>query len=167
MEKCVICGEDQDSQYYSGHNICTACADVMEDVMGEYFIRAIWRSEPKEHGAYLKYLADTTQYISDYKKLTSNTGKYTKDISERAAHALEESETPSRQRYFERMQEVLQWLEENPQFYHYYFKEYYVCPECGASLFENYEKHEVGEWLVISCSNCGTGIKKYYSPNLV
>lgn len=167
MEKCVICGEDQDTQQYPGHNICTTCADIMEDVMGEYFIRTIWHSEPKEHSGYLRYLENTTKYISDYKKLTSKSQKYTKDISERTAQALETSETPSKQRYFERMQKVLDWLEKTPQFYHYYFKEYYVCPECGASIFENYIKDEVGDWLVITCSRCGNAIKKYYSPKLV
>ncbi|NYT19374.1 MAG: hypothetical protein GKC08_03665 [Methanosarcinales archaeon] len=168
MEKCVICGDDQDYKQYEGYNICTACADIMEDVMGEYFMKTVQdASKPKAHEGYLHYLDNTTRYVSDYKKITSKSHKYTKDVSERADDAIQESKTPSKQRYFERMHEVLDWLEKTPQFYHYYFKEHYMCPSCGSSIFEKYESEEVGEWLVISCSNCGAMIKKYFSPKLV
>ncbi|MGP8322083.1 MAG: hypothetical protein ACT6FE_07150 [Methanosarcinaceae archaeon] len=167
METCVICGQEQDTKLYDAYNICTTCADIMEDVMGEYFIRTILHSKPKAHGGYLKYLNNTTKYISDYKKLTVKSHNHTKDISRRAADAIGNSDMPSKQRYFERMQEVLDWLGKCPQFYHYYFKDYYLCPTCGASIFEKYSKDEVGDWVVVSCSNCSTVIKKYFSLKTV
>jgi ribosomal protein L37AE/L43A len=165
MNTCLICGDMQDARHYAGYNICTACADVMEDIMGEYFVRTIWRSEPKAHEGYLSYLDRTTRYISDYKKLTRKSGQYTMNVSSRIPDAMQSnSGHPSRQRYFEYMQKVLDWLAKTPEFYHYYFKEYYVCPSCGSSIFEKYVRHNIGEWLVVSCSNCDTVIKKYYSP---
>lgn len=167
METCVICGEDQDSKHYEGYNICTACFDVMEDVMSEYFIRTICRRYQHENQGYLKYLANTTQFITDYKKLTGKSQDHTKNVSKRAAKALNRDDHPSKQRYFERMQEVLDWLKKTPHFYHYYFREYYICPTCGASIFEKYTRCEVGDWLVVSCTDCGTVIKKYFSPKQV
>ena len=104
METCVICGEEQDSEHYEGYNICTACFDFMEDVMGEYFIRTICRSGPQANEGYLKYLANITQYITDYKQLTSKSNNHTKSVSKRAAKALNGSDAPLKQRYFERMQ---------------------------------------------------------------
>ncbi|MDK2892628.1 hypothetical protein [Methanohalophilus sp.] len=164
MDKCIICGEPQDYKIYSGYNICTTCADVMEDVMGEYFLRTIHnKSKPKSHEGYLKYLSSTSKYISDYKKITQNSKKYVNTTLEKAGIKLENTESPSRQRYFERMQSVLKWLSENIDFYHYYFKKYYVCPSCGSSIFDSYSKEEVGDWLIITCSKCGEEIKKYYS----
>ncbi|NPE31240.1 hypothetical protein HNV12_25445 [Methanococcoides sp. SA1] len=168
MEKCVICGDDQDFKQYEGYNICTSCADIMEDVMTEYFMKTVSdATKPKAHEGYLHYLDNTSRYVSDYKKIISKSHKYTVDVSERADDALHESKTPSKQRYFERMHEVLDWLEGTPQFYHYYFKEYYKCPSCNSSIFDKYESEEVGEWLVISCSNCGAMVKKYFSPKIV
>ncbi|MBP2030976.1 DNA-directed RNA polymerase subunit RPC12/RpoP [Methanohalophilus levihalophilus] len=168
METCVICGEPQDYQLYKGHNICTSCADVMEDIMGEYFLRTVAdASKPQAHEEYFKYLSNTSKYISDYKKITSGSKKLVKEISERATNELEQADAPAKKRYFERMQLILDWLEENHAFYHYYFKDYYVCPTCGSSIFEEYSKEELGDWLLISCSKCGTDIKKYYSPKIV
>ncbi len=168
MDTCLICGEDQDFKIYKGYNICTTCADIMEDVMGEYFLHVIRQSShPKAHKGYFKYLSSSSQYISDYKKLTATSHKYTTDTSQRVADAVERSNSSSHKRYFERMQAVLDWLGNNPEFFHYYFKEYYTCPDCGASVFDTYEKHEIGEWIVISCSKCGTVIKKYFSPKRV
>lgn len=162
MEICAICGELQDSRHYAEYNICTTCADIMEDVMGEYFLRTIWKSEPKAHVAYINYLNNTTRYISDYKKLSKKSEKHTKDVISRVSDALENgSDHPSKRRYFEHMQKVLEWLEETPHFYHYYFKDYYVCPTCNASIFEKYTRRDVGDWMVVSCSECGTVIKKY------
>ena len=136
----------------------------MEDIMGEYFVHTILKSEPKAHAAYLAYLSRTTRYISDYKKLTQKSRQHTKNISGRIQDAIiQNGSHPSKQRYFEYMQRVLEWLESTSEFYHYYFKEYYVCPGCGASIFEKYSKHNVGDWIVISCSECDTVIKKYYS----
>jgi ribosomal protein L37AE/L43A len=140
----------------------------MEDVMGEYFLRTICDcSKPRAHEDYFKYLNNTSGYISDYRKITSGSRKHVKGISGRAGNALENSEMPSKKRYFERMQETLRWLKDNSEFYHYYFRDYYVCPSCGASIFDRYTKEEMGDWLVISCSACGTEIKKYYSPKFV
>ncbi|WP_340818919.1 hypothetical protein [Methanolobus sp. WCC4] len=168
METCAICGELQDFKHFNEYNICTTCADIMEDVMGEYFLRTIWKSEPKAHGAYLNYLNNTTKYISDYKKLSQKSDKHIKDISARVSGVLENgSDHPSRKRYFEHMQKVLDWLGSTPQFYHYYFKDYYVCPNCGASIFDKYARMDMGDWMVISCSECETVIKKYFSPKLV
>jgi hypothetical protein len=136
----------------------------MEDVMGEYFLRTIWKREPKAHAAYLNYLNNTTKYISDYKKLAQKSDQHTKDVSARVNDALENGGGhPSKKRYFEHMQKVLDWLEATPHFYHYYFKDYYVCPECGASIFDKYTRRDVGDWMVISCSECDAVIKKYFS----
>jgi hypothetical protein len=168
MEKCIICGDDQDCKQFEGYNICTTCADVMEDVMGEYFFKMICDiKKPRAHENFLKYVNNTSRYVTDYKKVISGSGKYTKEISERVAGEALESDIPSKSRYFERVSLVLEWLKKNPQFFHYYFKEYYVCPGCGASIFERFSSEEVGEWVVVTCSNCGTMIKKYFSPKKV
>ncbi|MGB3907071.1 MAG: hypothetical protein WBL02_01410 [Methanomethylovorans sp.] len=166
METCVICGNEQDSRTFKDYNICTTCADVMEDVMGEYLIRTIWKNEPKAHKEYLQYLDHTTRYISDYKKLTNKSKSHTMQVSDRVQNALENKAVPLKQKYFTHMQMVLKWLEATPHFYHYYFKNYYVCPNCGSSIFEKYVRTDVGDWMVISCSECDTVIKKYYSPQL-
>ncbi|WMW24462.1 hypothetical protein RE474_10235 [Methanolobus sediminis] len=164
METCMICGELQDFKHFEGYNICTTCADIMEDIMGEYFLSTIWKREPKAHAAYLNYLNNTTKYISDYKKLAQKSGQHTRDVSAKVHDALENGNShPSKKRYFEHMQKVLDWLEATPHFYHYYFKDYYVCPECGASIFDKYTRRDVGDWMVISCSECDTVIKKYFS----
>ena len=168
METCVICGESQDYQFYEGYNICTTCVDVIEDVMSEYFLRTICNmSKPKAHEAYFKYLGSTSKYISDYKKITAGSKKHSRGISERTISKLESTETPAKKRYFERMQLILQWLEDNQAFYHYYFKNYYVCPSCGSSIFDSCSKEMLGDWLLISCSKCDTEIKKYYSPKTI
>jgi hypothetical protein len=168
VDLCIICGEPQDYRIYEGYNICTACVDVMEDVMSEYFLRTICDcSKPKAHEEYFKYLDNTSRYISNYKKITGGSGKHVKGISEKATNKLEHSEIPTKKRYFERMQVVLRWLEENHSFYHYYFKNYYVCPSCDSSIFDCYSKEKLGDWLLISCSHCGAGIKKYYSPKIL
>ena len=168
METCLICGELQDFKHYEGYNICTTCVDIMEDVMGEYLLRTIWKSEPKAHSAYLNYLNSTTKYISDYKKISQKSNKHTKEVSARVSDVLVNgSDQPSKRRYFEHMQKVLEWLEKTPHFYHYYFKDYYVCPTCNASIFEKYTRRDVGDWMVVSCSECDTVIKKYFSPKSV
>lgn len=168
MERCIICGELQDSRIFEPYNICTACADIMEDIMGEYFLRTIYRKEPRVHGAYMRYLENTRNYASDYKKLVTKSGKHTKDISSRVPDMLMETgENQTKKRYFEHMSKVLDWLEDTPYFYHYYFRNYYVCPNCGSSIFEKYSCADIGQWLVISCSGCNTVIKKYYSPKFI
>lgn len=136
--------------------------------MGEYFLHTIWKSEPRAHVAYLNYLNNTTKYISDYKKLAKKSDQHTKDISARVSDVLENgSDQPSKRRYFEHMQKVLEWLEGTPHFYHFYFKDYYVCPECNSSIFDKYTRRDLGEWMVISCSECDTVIKKYFSPKSI
>ncbi|SFM15248.1 hypothetical protein [Methanolobus profundi] len=168
METCVICGELQDSRHYDGYNICTTCADIMEDVMGEYFLHTIWKSEPRAHAAYLNYLNNTTGYASDYKKLSRGSDKYTNDISARVSDALiKATDRSSNKRYIEHMQKVIEWLKATPHFYHSYFKEYYVCPGCDASIFDKYTRKDVGDWMVISCSECDSVIKKYFSPKSI
>lgn len=166
MDTCEICGGEQDSRYFKDYNICTACADIMEDVMGEYFIRTIWKREPKAHKAYLQYIDHTIKYISDYKKLTDKSGSHVKKVASRVQDALEANSSPLKQKYFEHMQMVIKWLETTPHFYHYYFKDYYVCPHCGASIFDKYVRTDLGDWMIVSCSECNTVIKKYYSPQL-
>jgi hypothetical protein len=37
-----------------------------------------------------------------------------------------------------------------------------VMSACGASIFDNYDKQEVGDWLMITCEKCDTVIKKYF-----
>ncbi|MBC7085190.1 MAG: hypothetical protein H5T43_02305 [Methanomethylovorans sp.] len=167
MEVCAICGGEQDSRHFKGHDICTTCADIMEDVMSEYFLRTIWKREPRAHKAYLQYLDNTIRYITAYKKLTSKSESHIKQVSNRVQNVLENNSSPHKQKYFERMQMVLKWLEKNPQFYHYYFKDFYVCPNCGSSIFEKYVRTDLGDWMVISCSECDNVIKKYYSPQLL
>ncbi|WP_292486107.1 hypothetical protein [Methanohalobium sp.] len=167
MENCTICGQEQDSKQYEAYNICTTCVDILEDVMTEYFLKTIYNNTPKAYDNFLNYLYRTTRYISDYKRLTNNSVDYTNKIDARAKDALEHTTNPSKQRYFEHMHVVLEWLKNNPEFYHYYFKEYYVCPNCSASLFEKYTTNSIGEWFVITCSNCEALIKKFYSPKLV
>lgn len=166
MDTCAICGGEQDFRYFKDYNICTTCADIMEDVMSEYFIRTIWKREPKAHKAYLQYLDHTIRYISDYKKLTAKSESHIREVANRVQGALENNSAPHKQKYFEYMLTVLKWLEKNPEFYHYYFKDYYVCPNCGSSIFEKYVRRDVGDWMVVSCSDCDTVIKKYYSPQL-
>lgn len=169
METCAICGELQDFKHFERYSICTTCADLMEDVMGEYFLRTIWKNEPRAHAAYLNYLNNTTKYISDYKKLAQKSDRHIKDISARVSEVLENNSNdhPSKKRYLEHMQKVVKWLETTPHFYHYYFKDYYVCPNCGASIFDKYTRADAGGWMVISCSECDSVIKKYFSPKMV
>ncbi|HML27056.1 MAG TPA: hypothetical protein PKC27_10270, partial [Methanomethylovorans sp.] len=117
MESCVICGGEQDSRHFKDYNICTTCADILEDVMGEYFIRTIWKREPKAHKAYLQYLDHTIKYISDYKKLTEKSESHIRQVSSRVQGALESNAAPLKQKYFAHMQMVLKWLETTPHFY--------------------------------------------------
>jgi esterase/lipase len=86
----------------------------MEDVMGEYFIRTIWKREPKAHKAYLQYIDHTIKYISDYKKLTDKSESHIKKVANRVQDALETNSSPLKQKYFEHMQMVLKCLKQRP-----------------------------------------------------
>jgi len=45
-------------------------------------------------------------------------------------HVQEEMKSAKggKQRYLERLLQTINWLEHCPEFYNYYFKEYYICP---------------------------------------
>jgi len=115
---------------------------------------------------YSKYLKDTIGYVTDYKRIREKSKRYFRDVKERLEAAMEDEAGPE-QRYLERMLSVLDWLQDNPTFYNYYFKEYYSCPNCGASIFEHFNRQMVGDWLMITCSKCDTLIKKYFLPKQV
>jgi rubrerythrin len=165
METCVICHQPQDTKHFPNHNICTTCHDLLEDLMSEYFLRTIQKKGNDVYKGYQKYLENSSQYISDYKKIQRNSKQHFKQIDDRLRSEMQ-SEGP-KQRYFELMLDTLEWLKSTPEFYNYYFKEYYVCPTCGASIFDHFHKQVVGDWLIISCEKCDTVIKKFYSPKLL
>ena len=165
METCLICGQPQDLKHFPRYNICTSCHDLLEDLMGEYFLRNIRYKGNDVYKGYLSYLENSSRYISDYKKIQRKSKRQIEQVSERLRNELQ-SRGP-KQRYLELMLKALDWLKATPEFYDYYFKEYYVCPNCGASIFDHFHKQEVGDWLMISCDRCNTVIKKYYSPKLV
>jgi len=166
---CIICHGELDSTHYEGYDICTACFDLMEDLMSEYFIKTITRRGTGASGEmYSKYLKDTINYATDYKRIREKSKRYFRDVKERLETAMgTEGEAGPEQRYLERMISVLGWLQDNPTFYNYYFKEYYSCPNCGASIFEHFNQQMVGDWLMITCSQCDTLIKKYFLPKQV
>jgi len=165
METCVICGELQDTKHFPKYNICTTCHDLLEDLMSEYFLRTIRHQGSNVYQGYLRYLEKSSSYLTDYKKIKRDSNRQIQEVEERLRNELQ-SRGPN-QRYLELMLTALDWLKATPEFYNYYFKEYYTCPTCGASIFDHFHKHEMGEWLMISCKLCGTVIKKYYSPKLV
>jgi len=135
--------------------------------MSEYFIKTITRTGTGASGEmYSKYLKDTIGYVTDYKRIREKSKRYFRDVKERLEAAMEDEAGPE-QRYLERMLSVLDWLQDNPTFYNYYFKEYYSCPNCGASIFEHFNRQMVGDWLMITCSKCDTLIKKYFLPKQV
>ena len=146
---CIICHGELDSTHYEGYDICTECFDLMEDLMSEYFLKTITRKESGVKEMYSQHLADSISYVTDYKRIRETAIK---------------GKAGPRQQYLERMLQVLEWLQNNPTFYNYYFKEYYSCPNCGASIFEHYDQQMVGDWLMITCSRCGNLIKKYFLP---
>lgn len=161
----MVCGELQDSKHFPEYNICTTCCDLLEDLMSEYFLRTIRQKESDLQKGYLKYLMNSSRYISDYKKIQQGTKRQIQQVGDRLRNKLEDQKPD--QRYLEQMLKTLDWLTSTPAFYNYYFKHYYVCPSCKASIFENFDDAQVGDWLIISCEKCGTVIKKYYSPKLV
>lgn len=165
METCVICGELQDTKHFPKYNICTTCHDLLEDLMSEYFLRTIRHKGSDVYQGYQRYLEKSSKYLTDYKKIQSGSRRQIREVGDRLHSEMESSGL--NQRYLELLLKTLEWLKTTPEFYNYYFKEYYMCPSCGSSIFDHFEKHEVGDWLLISCNQCGTTIKKYYSPKLV
>ena len=167
MEICIICRGEQDSKHYRSYNICTECADLMEDLMGEYFLRTLRHESSNSKTGYLEYLENGKQFVSDYKRIRRHSKRHIKHMGEQVLEEMQKGPDGGKQRYLERTLQAINWLEQCPEFYNYYFKEYYVCPECGASIFDHYDKQEVGDWLMITCSKCDTVIKKYFSPKFV
>jgi len=163
METCKICHGQQDSQQFEGYNICTECADIMEDLMSEYFLRTL-RYEASNKSGYLKYLQNGKQYVSDYLRIRKHSKRHLKHMEEHVDEEMRKGAEGGKQRYLDRLIQTINWLEKCPEFYNYYFKEFYVCPECGASIFDHYGKQESGDWLMITCERCNTVIKKYFSP---
>ncbi len=166
METCRICKGQQDSKQYKGYNICTECADLMEDLMTEYFLRTI-RSGSNTKNSYLNYLQKGKQFISDYQRIREHSKRHIKHMEEHVLEKMQKGAEGGKQRYLERLLQAINWLERCPEFYNYYFREYYVCPNCGASIFDHYNKQEVGDWLMITCDKCSTVVKKYFSPKFV
>jgi hypothetical protein len=167
METCIICKGEQDSKHYKDYNICTECFDLMEDLMSEYFLRTLKYEGSNSRKGYLKYLENSKQYLTDYQRIRRRSKSHLKHMGEQIKTAFQEGAAGSRQRYLERLMQTLSWLERYPEFYNYYFKEYYLCPNCNASLFDHYEKQEIGDWLIINCERCGTTIKKYFLPKFM
>ncbi|MFP4654483.1 MAG: hypothetical protein ACLFMM_02210 [Methanohalobium sp.] len=161
---CTICGDVQDSKQYESYNICTACADILEDIMTDYFINTFNNNKSKDFDGFVSHLYLTGKPTSDYNNILEDSSSYTRRKSNRTITAMEYSEHSSKKRYFENMNVVLEWLKDNPEFYLYYLRNYYECPNCSSSLFNKFRTCEVGNWFVVSCSNCETLLKKYYSP---
>lgn len=166
-KRCTICHGELDLPHYKGYDICTECFDLMEDLMSEYFLRTVTRKKTGVKELYSRYLADSIKYMTDYKKIREESKRYFRDVKGRLETAMEGESAESRQRYLGRLLSVLNWLHDNPTFYNYYFKEYYSCPTCRASIFEHYNQEMVGDWLMITCSRCDTVIKKYFLPKQV
>ena len=167
METCTICKGEQDSKNYEGYNICTECADLMEDLMSEYFLRTLRYESSNTKSGYLNYLESGKKFVSDYQRIRKHSKRHIKHMEEHVLEEMQKGAEGGKQRYLERLLQTLNWLESTPEFYNYYFKEYYVCPDCGASIFDHYDTQEVGDWLMITCSKCDTVIKKYFSPKFV
>ena len=165
MENCKICKGEQDSKQYKDHNICTGCTDLMEDLMSEYFVRTL-RLEKKTNG-FLRYVEGGQNFQSDYKRIRKHSKRHVQHIQELVIKKRKEGAEGGKLRYLDGLLMTLNWLEQYPEFYNSYFKEYRSCPQCRSSLFENYKKQEIGDWLMIKCAKCDMVIKKYFSPKLL
>lgn len=166
METCIICGGKQDTKLFEKYNICTECADLMEDIMSEYFFKIVSHTAKNSKESYARYLQDIKKHPSNYTKIKKDTAKHHKHIEGDVKKELMKEHSASEQRYLTRLLNNIHWLEKNPEFYHYYFEQYYLCPNCGTSLFDNYKTEQTDNWLIIQCNECGTTVKKYFSPTL-
>lgn len=160
METCKICKGEQDSKIYKGYNICTECVDLMEDLMSEYFLRILRYTKTW----YMKYIENEKLFVTDYQLIRKHSKRHIKHMEEHVHEEMQKGPEGGKHRYLDRLLKTINWLELHPEFYNYYFKEYRACLNCGASIFDNYDKQEVGDWLMITCGKCNTVIKKYFSP---
>jgi hypothetical protein len=171
-EKCDICSGDQDTKLFEKYNICTECADLMEDLMSEYFLKIISHHAKNTRESYAKYLQEIKKHPSNYAKIKKDTTRHHRHMEEAIQKELNREHTDSkehrlsRKRYLSRLLNNIHWLEKHPDFYYHYFEHYYTCPACGESLFDNYKAQQSGNWLVIQCGECETVVKKYFSPTL-
>jgi len=166
-ELCCICGEELDQDHFTGYRICTACGDILEDIMMEYFVRVIARRPPYPEKEYVDYIKRNIQYVSDHEKITQKAESHVSTMKRRVIDRLAKEKEEHRRKFFERSLQVLRFLKDNEPFYRKYFSDYYKCPNCGASLFENFEKEEMKDWWLISCSKCGTVVKRYFIPHVL
>jgi translation initiation factor 2 beta subunit (eIF-2beta)/eIF-5 len=166
MEKCAICGGEQDTKLFEKYNICTECADLMEDLMSEYFLKIISHNAKNSKESYAKYLQEIKKHPSNYAKIKKDTDKHHKHMEGDIKKELMKEHSSSEERYLTRLLDNIHWLEQNQDFYHQYFEQYYLCPSCSESLFDNYTAQQTGNWLIIKCGKCSTAVKKYFSPTL-
>jgi len=166
-ETCCICAEELDHDHFTGYRICTVCADILEDVMMEYFVRMIAKQPPHPEKEYVDYIKQNIQHVSDQEKIVKKIGSHVSTMKKRVIGQMTREKEAHRRKFFERSLQVLKFLKDNEPFYHTYFSSYYRCPSCGASLFENYEKEEMDDWWLISCSKCGTVVRRYFIPQLL
>ncbi|RLG26488.1 hypothetical protein DRN85_02880 [Methanosarcinales archaeon] len=163
-KRCVICGGEQDTRIYEGYDICTECADLMEDIMGEYFLKVVSQSAKDSKGGYAMHLWDMKIHESDYIRIKQDIERHHRHIRESVMRELAGEDNESRRRYLTRLLADIEWLEENLDFYHHYFENHYLCPTCGGSLFRNYIVEENGDWFLIRCAGCDGIVKKYFLP---
>lgn len=135
--------------------------------MSEYFLRTMKQDSSKSRKGYMKYLENGKLYASDYQRIRRHSKRHIEHMDEHVHEELDKGAEGGKQRYLERLHQAINWLERCPEFYNFYFKEYNVCPKCGASIFEHYNKQESGDWLIIKCGKCDAEIKKYFSPKFV
>ena len=167
MEACRICKGEQDTRYFKGYNICTECADLMEDLMSEYFQRTIKFEVSNSKKWYINYVESVQQFASDYQRIRKHSKQHIRHMEEHVKEEMKKGAQGGRLRYLERLLTTINWLGGSPEFYNYYFKDYSVCKGCGASIFDHYNKQEVGNWFMIKCDKCDTVIKKYFSPKFM
>ncbi|CAG1003158.1 MAG: hypothetical protein OIN86_02495 [Candidatus Methanoperedens sp.] len=167
METCRICKGDQDSKQYKGYNICTECADLMEDLMSEYFQRTIKFGGSNSNRLYINYVETVQKFASDYLRIRKHSKQHIRHMEEHVNEEMKKGVEGGRRRYLERLLQTINWLSGSPEFYNYYFKDFSACKGCGASIFDHYDKLEVGNWFMIKCDKCDTVIKKYFSPKFM
>ncbi|HEY9245915.1 MAG TPA: hypothetical protein VIO11_03620, partial [Candidatus Methanoperedens sp.] len=119
METCKICKGEQDSKYYKGYNICTECADLMEDLMSEYFLRTLRHESPDTKTGYMRYLENGKQYVSDYQRIRKHSRRHIKHMEEHVQEEMKKGAEGGKLRYLERLLHTINWLERCPEFYNY------------------------------------------------